>query len=130
MKGAAVAIRRLSAKKVRIRIVTHRLFISDFHQQAVQQTVAWLDNHDIRYSDLCFVEKKDDVGAHLYIEDSPTNIELFKQNRLKTIIFTNSTNRHLPGLRADNWEQAEKLVLKEFKAWKKSQKKKRSKKKR
>lgn len=128
MKGAAVAIRRLSEKNIRIRIVTHRLFISDFHQQAVQQTIAWLDNHDIRYSDLCFVEKKDDVGAHLYIEDAPGNIERFKRNRMKTIIFTNSTNRHLGGLRADNWEQAEKLVLKEFKNWKKSEKKKKKKK--
>src|SRR5271166_2607233 len=123
MKGAAVAIRRLSAKNIRIRIVTHRLFISDFHQQAVQQTVTWLDNYDVRYSDLCFVEKKDDVGAHLYIEDSPSNIERFKRNRMKTIIFTNSTNRHLTGLRADTWPEAEKLVLKEFELWKRRQRK-------
>jgi 5'(3')-deoxyribonucleotidase len=122
IKGAAVAIRRLSAKNIRIRIITHRLFIKDFHSQAVQQTIAWLDKHDIRYSDLCFMEKKDAVGAHLYIEDAPRNIEILKEQKLKTIIFTNSTNRHIQGVRADDWKQAEKLVLKEFKRWKAAQK--------
>ena len=50
--GAAVALRRLSARHVRIRIITNRLFIKYFHQTAVQQTVEWLDRHDFPYWDL------------------------------------------------------------------------------
>jgi 5' nucleotidase, deoxy (Pyrimidine), cytosolic type C protein (NT5C) len=44
---ATDALRRLSDERVRIRIITHRLFISGAHQEAVRQTVAWLDKHDL-----------------------------------------------------------------------------------
>ena len=46
--GAAAALRRLDAThEVRIRIITHRLFIKHTHQIAVQQTTEWLDNYGI-----------------------------------------------------------------------------------
>ena len=35
----------------------------------------WLDNHGIPYWDLCFMRDKGDVGADLYVEDSPENIK-------------------------------------------------------
>ena len=72
--GAPATLRRLSANDVRIRIITHRLYISHFHQEAVRQTIEWLDFHDIPYWDLCFMTDKAAVGADLYIEDSPSNI--------------------------------------------------------
>ncbi len=75
MPGAPQALRRLSKAGVRIRIITHRLFIKYFHQIAVSQTIQWLDRHDIPYWDLCFMQQKTAVGADLYIEDSPANIE-------------------------------------------------------
>ena len=71
--GAPGALRRLSAKNVHIRIITHRLFIKYFHQQAVRQTIEWLDFYDIPYWDLCLVRDKPSVGADLYIEDSETS---------------------------------------------------------
>src|SRR5688500_3566608 len=37
--GAPLAIRKLSKEGVRIRIITHRLFIKYFHQAAILQTV-------------------------------------------------------------------------------------------
>lgn len=43
IKGACVSLRRLSEKGVRIRIITHRLFIKYFHQEAIRQTTEWLD---------------------------------------------------------------------------------------
>jgi hypothetical protein len=52
MPGAPQALRRLSEEGVRIRIITHRLFIKYFHEVAVQQTVRWLNCHDIPYWDL------------------------------------------------------------------------------
>jgi 5'(3')-deoxyribonucleotidase len=74
MPGAPQALRRLSAQDVRIRIITHRLFIKYFHQVAVRQTIEWLDFHDIPYWDLCFMREKAAVGADLYVEDSPENV--------------------------------------------------------
>ena len=71
MPGAPQVLRRLSDMGVRIRIITHRLLIKNFHRVAVQQTVDWLDGHDIPYWDLCFLADKSAVGADLYVEDSP-----------------------------------------------------------
>ncbi len=116
MPGSPIALRRLSVADVRIRIITHRLFIKYFHQVAARQTIEWLDHHDIPYWDLCFMQEKAAVGADLYIEDSPKNVERLRAEGLKTIVFTNSTNEHLPGPRADSWDQVVDLVLREKEA--------------
>jgi 5'(3')-deoxyribonucleotidase len=110
--GAGPALRRLSDSGIYIRIITHRLFIKHFHREAVEQTVDWLDYHGIPYRDLCFTGKKVAVGAHLYIEDTPSNVEALRAVA-PTIVFTNSTNRGVAAPRADNWEEAELLVLEE-----------------
>ena len=114
--GAAPALRRLSDAGVYIRIITHRLFISHFHKPAVQQTVLWLDHYGIPYRDLCLIGEKVAVGADLYIEDSPQNVEALR-TVAPTIVFTNSTNRTLDGPRADTWEDAEQLVLQAKHDW-------------
>lgn len=117
MRGAPQALRRLSEEGVRVRIITHRLFIKYFHQVAVSQTIDWLDRHDIPYWDLCFMQQKTAVGADLYIEDSPANIERLRAEGAKTIVFTNSTNEHLPGPRANSWDDVLQLALEEKEAW-------------
>lgn len=114
MPGAPQVLRQLSIDGVRIRIVTHRLFIKYFHRIAVQQTIDWLDGHDIPYWDLCFMADKTAVGADLYIEDSPSNIAKLRDDGHPTIVFSNSTNRDLPGPRADNWHQVYDLVKAEI----------------
>jgi 5'(3')-deoxyribonucleotidase len=117
MPGAPQALRRLSAQDVRIRIITHRLFIKYFHQVAVRQTIEWLDFHDIPYWDLCFMREKAAVGADLYVEDSPENVARLRAQGLKTLVFSNSTNEHLPGPRAHSWEDVARLVVAEKAAW-------------
>lgn len=114
---APQSLRKLSKAGVRIRIITHRLFIKYFHQIAVSQTIQWLDRHDIPYWDLCFMQQKTAVGADLYIEDSPENIERLRAEGQQTIVFTNSTNEHLPGPRANTWEEVGQMVLAEKAAW-------------
>jgi 5'(3')-deoxyribonucleotidase len=118
MPGAPQALRRLSGEDVRIRIITHRLFIKYFHRVAVRQTIEWLDFHDIPYWDLCFMREKAAVGADLYIEDSPENVARLRAEGLKTIVFSNSTNEHLPGPRAQSWDEVVGLALAEKAAWK------------
>lgn len=109
--GAPAALRRLSALDVRIRIITHRLYIKWFHQEAVQQTVEWLEQHGIPYWDLCFMRDKGAVGADLYIEDSPVNIERLRADGHQVLVLRNSTNRDLAAPAADDWRDVERLVL-------------------
>lgn len=118
LPGAPAVIRRLSAKDVRIRIITHRLYIKFFHLETVQQTTEWLEHHGIPYWDLCFMKDKAAVGANLYIEDSPGNVQALRADGHPTIVFTNSTNLELPGPRANSWEEVEDLVLQDLDKWK------------
>ena len=62
------------------------------------------------------MQEKSAVGADLYIEDSPKNIERLRDEGQKTIVFTNSTNEDLPDPRADNWDEVVKMVLDEKRA--------------
>ena len=108
--GARRVLRQLSDEGYRIRIITHRLFIRHFHELAVGQTIHWLDHHGIRYWDLCFMREKDQVGADIYIEDAPANIEQLRKHGHYTICFGNSTNRHIADPRAGDWDAVYRLV--------------------
>jgi 5'(3')-deoxyribonucleotidase len=117
--GAPQAIRRLAHEGVRIRIITHRLVISYFHETAVAQTVRWLDHHGIPYWDLCFMREKGDVDADLYVEDSVVNIERLVASGADVLIITNGTNRGIDGPfgRADSWESAEEQIRLGYYRW-------------
>ena len=117
IKDAPATLRKLSARGIRIRIITHRLFLKYFHQESITQTVEWLDAHDIPYWDLCFMKDKGAVGAHVYIDDSPGNVERLREQGCRTIVFSNSTNRAIAGPRADTWKDVERLVLESFDEW-------------
>jgi 5'(3')-deoxyribonucleotidase len=118
IKDAPSILRKLSSRGIRIRIITHRLFLKYAHRISNTQTVDWLDYHDIPYWDLCFMGDKGAVGAHVYIDDSPENIIRLRGQGNKTIVFTNSTNRGLPGPRADSWLEVERLVMEAQTEWK------------
>ncbi len=116
--GAPAALRRLSAiGEVRIRIITHRLYIHWFHKEAIRQTTEWLEHHGIPYWDICFMRDKAAVGANLYLEDSPDNIRALRAAGHETIVVVNPTNRDLPGPRADSWEEIERLVRERLAHW-------------
>jgi 5'(3')-deoxyribonucleotidase len=108
--GARKYLRLLSDEGYRIRIITHRLFIHYFHATAVEQTVNWLDSHGIPFWDLCFMKEKSQVGADIYVEDTPDNILSLREKGLYTICFGNSTNRHIADPRADSWHEVYDLV--------------------
>jgi hypothetical protein len=117
---APQAIRRLGTEGIRIRIITHRLFIRYFHEVAVQQTVRWLDHWSIPYWDLCFMRDKGEVGADLYVEDSPDNIRALRARNKEVITFSNPTNVDLadePGGRAHGWLEAEKMIRQRYYHW-------------
>lgn len=117
--GAPAALRRLGFNdSIRIRIITHRLYTKYTHEISVRQTTEWLEEQGIPYWDICFLKEKGDVGAHLYIEDSPSNIASLRKAGKDVLIFTNSTNKNVEGKRADTWEEVEKIVLEKLTAWK------------
>jgi 5'(3')-deoxyribonucleotidase len=117
IKDAPAILRKLSSKGIRIRIITHRLFLKYSHKASITQTVDWLDSWDIPYWDLCFMADKGAVGADVYIDDSPSNVKRLRDLDCKTIVFTNSTNREITGPRADNWQEVERLVMEAREEW-------------
>ena len=117
IEDAPAVLRKLSGRGIRIRIITHRLFLKYSHRTTITQTVDWLDSWDIPYWDLCFMADKGAVGAHVYIDDSPLNVERLRDQGCTTIVFTNSTNRELPGPRAGNWHEVERLVMEAREEW-------------
>ena len=117
MPDAPATLRKLSARGIRIRIITHRLFLKYSHRTSITQTVEWLDAFDIPYWDLCFMNDKGAVGAHVYIDDAPGNIIQLRNQGCRTIVFSNSTNRGLSGPRANTWQEAEALVLEALEEW-------------
>jgi 5'(3')-deoxyribonucleotidase len=118
--GAPAALRRISQDDVRIRIITHRLYVRYFHEQAVTQTTAWLEHHGIPYWDLCFMKDKAAVGADLYVEDSPANVEALRADGHETIVFRNSTNRQIAAPAAATWAEVEELVADRQRRWRES----------
>jgi 5'(3')-deoxyribonucleotidase len=108
--GARRYLRQLSDDGARIRIITHRLFIHFFHKAAVEQTIDWLDQYGIPYWDLCFLKEKEQVGADVYIDDNPGNVEQLRAKGLYTICFANSTNKNIAQPRATSWEHVYRLV--------------------
>ena len=61
---------------------------------------------------------KAEVGANLYVEDSPGNIEAMRDAGLPTLVFTNSTNLELSPPRVDSWDEVVEFVLKARDEWK------------
>lgn len=110
--GASDALWALSDAGIRIRVVTHRLVVNFLHATAVADTVAWLDQHNIPYRDICFVRDKADVGCHLLIDDSPINIASLQSKRGpdSVAIFHQEYNSHLEGIRVHNWGDVLNLV--------------------
>jgi len=117
IKNAPAILRKLSNQGIRIRIITHRLFLKFSHRTTITQTVDWLDNNDIPYWDICFMNDKGAVGAHVYVDDAPENIISLRNQGYKTIAFSNSTNRGLPGPRANDWFEVERLIMEAREEW-------------
>jgi hypothetical protein len=47
------------------------------------------------------------------LKDNPKNTEQLAAGGQRVIVLTNSTNRTVPGFRADSWAEAEALLLQE-----------------
>lgn len=112
--GVAESLWRLSDAGVWIRLITDRLTVNWGHQDAVVDTVAWLDGARIPYRDLCFVGARPEVEADLYVEDDPDHIRRLRRRGSEVIVFDRPANRDLRDPRAIDWGIAEELVMDRF----------------
>lgn len=112
LDGASEALWALSDAGVRIRIITHRLVVNFSHATAVSDTVSWLDRNRIPFRDICFVRDKAEVGADLYLDDSPKNVEALRQSGGDGVaaVYDQPYNRHVEGLRVCGWNDVLDLV--------------------
>jgi len=108
--GVADALWRLSDAGVWIRVITHRLYVNWGHASAVADTVTWLDDQRIPYRDICFLGNKPDVGADVYVDDGPHNIEQLREAGHSVIVFDQPYNQDQGGPRAD-WAELEDMVM-------------------
>lgn len=93
-----------------IRIITAR-FLKPGDRAIVQATTSHcLDKNFIPVDDVMYTERKIDVFADVYIDDSPTNIKNLRAAGRTVIIYDQPYNREFDGLRAHNWLEVEELV--------------------
>jgi 5'(3')-deoxyribonucleotidase len=111
IEGASENLWELSEAGVDIRIITHRLVTKHLHATVAADTVSWLDANDIPYRDICFVAKKVMVGADVYLDDAPHNVNLLREAVNTVITYNTLYNDDIPGLRAYGWEDVKTLVL-------------------
>jgi 5'(3')-deoxyribonucleotidase len=111
LPGCAEALWRLSDAGVWIRIITHRLVVHWGHQVAVADTVAWLDEHGIPYRDLCFLGRKPEVEADLYVDDAPHNVRSLREHGNHVLVFDAPYNGDLEGPRVRDWHELQEAVL-------------------
>jgi len=116
LPGVSDALWQLSDAGVWIRIITHRLIFNWAHETSAADTAAWLDAHQIPYRDLCFIGDKPNVGADLYVDDSPANILSLRAAGRTAIVFDQPYNRDLPAPRAHSWDTVVELVVQELEA--------------
>jgi 5'-nucleotidase len=100
---APASLWRLSDQGVWIRIITNRLLFNGIHEASAADTAWWLDAHGLPYRDLCFIGDKPDVGADVYVDDSPDNVVRLRAVGRATIVFDQPYNRHLADPRARSW---------------------------
>ena len=53
---------------------------------------------------------KEQVGAEIYVDDNPDNVETLRAKELYAICFVNSTNRKIGEPRAETWDDVYRLV--------------------
>ncbi|WP_052667364.1 5' nucleotidase, NT5C type [Nitriliruptor alkaliphilus] len=111
LPGVSEALWQLSDEGVWIRIITHRLIFNGAHEVSAADTAWWLDHHRIPYRDLCFIGDKPDVGADVYIDDSPRNIAGLRAAGRTAIVFDQPYNRDLAGPRVGSWSEITAFVL-------------------
>jgi 5'(3')-deoxyribonucleotidase len=111
MAGAADALWRLSDAGAWIRLITHRLYVNWGHAVVLEDTAAWLDTAGIPYRDICFLGRKPEVEADVYVDDAPHNLDALAREGNEVIVYDQPYNRNVDAPRARSWAEVETLVV-------------------
>ena len=110
-RGANSAIRRLQAAGFKVKLITAR------GEEMDADTRAWLKRNRIPFNSLVFSKNKKEHPAHVYVDDSPDNINDLRANGKEVITYHQLYNKDISGSRVRDWSQLEKkLMAKRFKA--------------
>lgn len=111
--GASEALWRISDANIWIRIITHRLMINGSHAIAGSDTLEWLETNSIPYRDICFTGRKVEVGANVYIDDAPHNLDAIQAGHPNSYVvcYDQIYNRDQQGLRARNWTELADWII-------------------
>jgi 5'(3')-deoxyribonucleotidase len=112
--GVSGTLSELSEMGVHIRIVTHRLFIGGQHARVVSDTVEWLDHNHVEYRSICFTGLKDSIGADLYIEDSPQNINGLRATGHHCMVVDQPYTQDVKGPRLLQWSDSAEFIYEEL----------------
>ncbi|MFD6092830.1 hypothetical protein ACFWGN_11970 [Oerskovia sp. NPDC060338] len=75
-----------------------------------ETTAAGLRMLGVEYDELHFVASKAEVAGDLHIDDSPSHLADLDARGLPRIAYDQAYNRHLPGLRATNWDELGSVI--------------------
>ncbi len=111
--GVSTGLKTLAGEGIEIRIITGRLVRSGMYRTALD-TISWMRDNEITFNDLCFVERKTEVCADVYIDDNPSIINTFLGDGRMVLVFDQPYNQDLDERwvrRARSWPDLTKEVL-------------------
>ncbi|WP_202638687.1 5' nucleotidase, NT5C type [Bailinhaonella thermotolerans] len=113
LPGAREALRDLRERGVQIVIVTHRLCADRLSPgQVLADTAAWLEEHDLAFDQICFLDDKSRLNLDLFFDDAPHNIAALRAAGRRAVCMDAPYNAGLPGPRARSWDECHRLALK------------------
>lgn len=101
--GAIEAAKIFQEEGIHISVVTHRLIQNNTYGMVATDTIQWLDNVGLRFNSISFSDRKSEIRAHAYVEDSPANILAIREAGMKVFTFDQEYNRHIEGERIYSW---------------------------
>jgi 5'(3')-deoxyribonucleotidase len=98
------------AKRHEIIVLTARHHgLNGLKRQVVNDTVDWLAKENIKYHDICFVSKKDNVIADYLLDDAAHHLRDFSKVGI-AVAYDTPYNKTWNGLRVYTWEEFERLI--------------------
>lgn len=95
----------------RVRLTTARHAGLQRHKATIfQQTVIWLEKHEIAYHDLLFLEDKSSTKFDLHVDDAEHHLAALKQSGLRAVAFNQGWNQNWDGERIYSLSEVLNLV--------------------
>lgn len=112
------ALRNLRAAGAYIKIITTRFCSPEFEDKSIVigETAKFLINNGLEYDEFMISSTKDHIKAHVYVDDSPSNVKKFVNAGSKIIVpnttgYTEATAREFGVPLMQDWRQGEAMLM-------------------